>query len=319
MGKNPRDAREPVAIVVRRGGDVAFLPYDRADRRLDYSRFPTEGVENRTGHELDAFVFTERGVYRPGDTVHVGVIARQRDWNGSLDGIPLETEVVDAREQSTQVNLLTLPASGFTEWTCDTAHDSPTGGYKLNVYLRRDGKRSTLLGSTTVQVKEFLPDRLKLDATLSKTSGPGGHGWVTPDELRGVVVLKNLYGTAAENRLVKAHLRLNPRDLSFKEFPGYTFFDRLRENKKDWTGETLELGDQHTAADGTAGFDFDLKKFADATYRLTFDAEGFEAEGGRSVEDLAGTLVSPLPFVVGWKADGDLGWITAGGPGRTDS
>ena len=53
------------------------------------------------------------------------------------------------------------------------------------------------------------------------------------------------------------------------------------------------------------------------TYRLTFDAEGFEAEGGRGVEDLAATLVSPLPYVVGWRADGDLGWITAGGPGRS--
>ncbi len=316
LGKNPHDAREPVAVVVRRGGDVAFLPYDRADRRLDFSRFPTEGVENRTGHELDAFVFTERGVYRPGDTLHVGVIAKQRDWNGSLDGVPLEAEVIDAREQSAQVTQLTLPASGFVEWSYDTAHDSPTGPYKLNVYLRRDGKRSTQLGSATVQVKEFLPDRLKLDATLSKTGGPAGHGWVTPEELHGNVVLKNLYGTAAENRLVKGRLNLNPRDFDFKEFPDYTFYARLRENKPDWHGETIELGDQHTAADGASSFDFDLKKFADATYRLTFDAEGFEAEGGRSVEDLAGTLVSPLPFVVGWKADGDLKWITAGGPGR---
>ena len=282
-----------------------------------FPAFPTEGVENRTGHELDAFVFTERGVYRPGDTLHVGVIVKQRDWNGSLDGIPLETEVVDAREQSTQVKTLTLPASGFMEWSYDTAHDSPTGGYTLNVYLRRDGKRSTLLGSTTAQVKEFLPDRLRLDVALSKTSGPSAHGWVTPDDLHGSAVLKNLYGTAAEDRLVKAHLRLNPHAFAFKEFPDYTFYDRLRENKKDWEGETVELGDQHTAADGTAKFDFDLQKFADATYRLTFDAEGFEAEGGRSVEDLTGTLVSPLASVVGWKADGDLNWITANGPGRT--
>ncbi len=316
LGKNPHDSREPVALVVRRRGDVAFLPYDRADRRLDFSRFPTEGIENRTGHELDAFVFTERGVYRPGDTLHVGVIVKQRDWSGSLDGIPLETEVVDAREQSTQVKTLTLPASGFVEWTADTTHDSPTGGYTLNVYLRRSGQRGTLLGSTTVQVKEFLPDRLKLDVALSKVSGSLGHGWVTPDDLHGRAVLKNLYGTTAENRLVKAHLRLNPHGFAFREFPDYTFYDRLRENKKDWAGETIELGDQQTAADGTANFDFDLNKFADATYRLSFDAEGFEAEGGRSVEDLTGTLVSPLPSVVGWKADGDLNWITADGPSR---
>lgn len=319
LGKNPVDSREPVAIVARRGGDVSFLPYERKDRVLDFSRFAVEGVENRTGRELDAFVFTERGVYRPGDTLHVGVIVKQRDWNGSLDGLPLETEVIDARDQSAQVKPLVLPAAGFGEWTFDTAPDSPTGGYTLNVYLQRAGKRSTLLGSATVQVKEFLPDRLKLDVSLAKSGDPAvlGRGWVTPDDLRGNAVLKNLFGTAAENHLVKAHLRLNPRGFTFKEYPGYTFYDRLRESKKDWEGDTVELGDQHTAVDGTADFDFDLKRFADATYRLTFDAEGFEAEGGRSVEDLASTLVSPLPSVVGWHADGDLNWITANGPART--
>ncbi len=317
LGKNPRDSREPVAIVARRGGDVSFLPYERKDRALDFSRFPVEGIENRTGRELGAFVFTERGVYRPGDTLHVGVVVKQRDWNGSLDGLPLETEVVDAREHPVQVRELVLPTSGFVEWTYDTAHDSPTGGYTLNVYLRRDGKRGTLLGSAAAQVKEFLPDRLKLDAALSRQSGPGGHGWITPESLRGSVVLKNLYGTAASDRKIKAHLRLNPRAFEFREYPDFTFYDRLRAPRKDWEGETVELGDRQTDAEGAAAFDFDLKRFADVTYRLTFDAEGFEAEGGRSVEDLAATLVSPLPYVVGWRADGDLNWITAGGPGRT--
>ena len=316
LGKNPRDSREPVAIVARLGGDVAFLPYERKDRALDFSRFPIEGIENRTGKELDAFVFTERGVYRPGDTLHVGVIVKQRDWGGALGGLPLETEVVDARDQPVQVRELTLPASGFAEWTFDTAHDSPTGGYTLNVYLRRDGKRSTLLGTTGVQVREFLPDRLKLDVAISHPSGPVGRGWVSPEDLRGSVVLKNLYGAAASDRRIKAHLRLNPRGFAFKEFPNYTFYDRLHEARKDWEGETIELGDQQTDPEGAAAFDFDLARFDDATYRLTFDAEGFEAEGGRSVEDLAGTLVSPLPSVVGWRADGSLDWISAGGPGR---
>jgi uncharacterized protein YfaS (alpha-2-macroglobulin family) len=316
LGKNPRDSREPVVIVARRSADVAFLPYERADRTLDFSRFPIEGVVNRTGHELDAFVFTERGVYRPGDTLHAGVIIKQRDWNGALAGLPIETEVVDARDQPVQVQTLLLPSSGFVEWSCDTMHDSPTGGYALNVYLRRDGKRATLLGSATVQVKEFLPDRLKLDAALSRTSGSAGHGWVGPEDLGGSVALKNLYGTAASDRLIKAHLRLNPRAFAFKEYPDFTFYDRLSERKKDWTGETIQLGDQQTDAEGKASFEFDLKRFADVTYRLTFDAEGFEGEGGRSVEETAATLVSPLPYVVGWRADGDLDWIRAGGPGR---
>ena len=54
------------------------------------------------------------------------------------------------------------------------------------------------------------------------------------------------------------------------------------------------------------------------TYRLTFDAEGFEAEGGRSVEDLAGTLVSRrCPTWSAGARTATSNWITAGGPGRT--
>ena len=60
LGKPTRE-KKPVAFVARRGNDVAFMPYAREDRQLDYSRFDTGGVESRSGAELDAFVFTERG------------------------------------------------------------------------------------------------------------------------------------------------------------------------------------------------------------------------------------------------------------------
>ncbi len=313
LGRNTKDSREPVAITARLGDDVSFLPYEREGRNLDFSRFPIEGLASRTGRELDAFVFTERGVYRPGDEIHVGTMVKQRDWNGQLAGLPVETEVIDARDHAVQVKKLALPASGFCEWSYQTAYESPTGGYTLNVYLLREGKRSTLLGSETVQVKEFLPDRIKLEASLSKQA----HGWVTPEQIRGAVVLKNLYGTPASDRLIKAHARLNPRAFSFKEFADYTFYDRLRDARQNWEGETLDLGEKHTADDGTASFNLNLERFADVTYRVHFLAEGFEAEGGRSVQDDAGVLVSPLPFVVGTKAEGDLNYIKTGGAGRT--
>src|SRR5207253_6550410 len=63
-----RSAREktPVAFVARNGDDVSFIPYGREDRVLNFSRFDIEGVENVLPENLDAFVFTERGVYRPG-------------------------------------------------------------------------------------------------------------------------------------------------------------------------------------------------------------------------------------------------------------
>ncbi len=115
-----RHEKEPVAFVARQGEDVAFMPYDREDRALNFSRFDIDGVENVSSEQLDAFVFTERGVYRPGDDVHIGLIVKQRNWRGKLDGLPVEVEVLDARGLRAQVKKLALPSLGFAEMTFAT-------------------------------------------------------------------------------------------------------------------------------------------------------------------------------------------------------
>ncbi|HEY0257075.1 MAG TPA: hypothetical protein VGC39_06510, partial [Candidatus Methylacidiphilales bacterium] len=80
--------KKPVAYVVRRDEDVSFLPFGREDRELNFSRFDTAGVTGLAAHDLTAFVFTDRGIYRPGDEAKLGLIVKQRDWQGKLDGVP---------------------------------------------------------------------------------------------------------------------------------------------------------------------------------------------------------------------------------------
>ena len=75
--------------------------------------------------------------------------------------------------------------------------------------------------------------------------------------------------------------------------------------------ETVDLGEQKTDADGKAELDLQLDRFADATYAMQFLRGGFEGEGGRSITGQASLLVSALPYVVGYKADGDLNYINA--------
>ncbi len=308
LGKPTRE-KKPVAFVARRGSDVAFMPYAREDRQLDFSRFDVGGVESRSGAELDAFVFTERGIYRPGDEIRIGLIVKQRDWAGKLDGLPVETEIIDARGTSVQLRKLAMPPMGFAETSYQTAYESPTGNYGINVYLVRNGKRDVLLGETSVIVKEFLPDRMKIESRLSKPAGPG---WVTPDGVRAAISLQNLYGTAATGRRLKAHLTLSPAAFHFEQFSGFTFFDRLRETKKELTTQNIDLGEAKTDDQGAANFDLNLERFADATYALNFYVEGFEADGGRSVTTSNSLLVSALPYLIGAKPDGDFAYLKMG-------
>ena len=307
--------KTPVAFVARNGDDIAFMPFAREDRVLNFSRFEIEGAQNLPPEGLDAFVFTERGVYRPGDEIHIGVVVKQRSWGGNLKGLPVETEVLDARDLRVQTKKLTLPETGFTELSYQTANESPTGLYTVNVYLIKDNKRSTLLGSATAQVKEFLPDRMKIETRLSKGAA---RGWMHPKEMQAFVALANLYGTPATDRRVTGKVELTPSAFSFPEFRDFTFFDPLFDENKNQQEQTVDLGEQKTDDEGHAAFDLQLERFADATYAMRFIAEGFEGEGGRSVMGDAGALVSALPYVIGYKADGDLRYIDMNKPRAID-
>ena len=317
FGSVEKSTREktPVAFVARNGDDISFIPYNREDRQLNFSRFDIDGADSVLPENLDAFVFTERGVYRPGDDVHIGIVVKQRNWNGKLGGLPIETEVVDARDHPVQTRKINLPDSGFTELTYQTANDSPTGLYIFNVYLVKNSKRSTLLGSSTANVKEFLPDRMKIETRLSQNAP---RGWIQPKDMRAAVVLANLYGTPATDRKVTARLELAPSAFSFSQFPNYVFFDPLFDEKKERHEQTVELGDNKTDSGGQTEFDLQLERFADATYSMRFIAEGFEAEGGRSVTGTVDALVSALPYVIGCKPDGDLRYIEVDKPRAVD-
>ena len=301
-----RDQR-PVAYVARLGNDVSFLPYDRDNRRMNFSRFDVGGVSSDSGADLDAFLFTERGVYRPGDPIHVGYIVKRRDWQ-AVNGLPLEMQIVDARGQIMDKRRVVLPAGGFGETTVQTDAASPTGTWEMHLYLVKNRDDLEELGTTSAWVKEFLPDRMKIASVLSKQTP----GWVTPEQLHAAVTLQNLYGAPAPQRRVKAHLNLSPTAFSFADYPDYRFYDRLREREAHPKLEEVELDDQTTDDKGQATFDLELERYSNATYALTFYAEGFEADGGRSVNTQSDVLVSPLPCLVGSKADGDLGYIAAG-------
>jgi alpha-2-macroglobulin len=132
------------------------------------------------------------------------------------------------------------------------------------------------------------------------------------------VALANLYGTPATDRRVTGKVELAPAAFSFPEFRDFTFFDPLFDENKSRTEQTVDLGEQKTDGEGHADFDLQLERFADATYAMRFIAEGFEGEGGRSVTGDVGALVSALPYVIGYKADGDLRYIEMNKPRGVD-
>ncbi|WP_431478257.1 alpha-2-macroglobulin family protein [Massilia eburnea] len=300
--------KQPVLLVVKKAGDTAFMALNRNDRALDMSRFDVGGTHSGgLPNQMRAYLFSDRGIYRPGDTIQAGIIVKSGDWSQNLKDLPVEAEVVDARGQTVRREKLKLGPAGMAEIAHPTLDSAPTGNYTLYLNLPRDGAQGepVRLGSTTVKVQEFLPDRTKV---ALKLSAEAGEGWVSPQSLTAQMNVQNLFGTPAPNRKVEAVVTLAPAYPAFASWPGYSFYDPQR--AKERFSDTI--ADQKTDDKGDVSFDLGLHRYQSATYQLHVLAKAFEPEGGRSVSAEVQALVSDAPYLVGYRADGDLNYISRG-------
>ena len=208
-------------VLVEKDDDFSFLPLSSNGRQLDYSRFDTGGVENaQSPQALSTYLFTDRGIYRPGETTHLGLITRTADWTGTLSGLPLEVEITNSRGTLVNRTSLKLSATALEEITYTSQPASPTGTYQATAFLVKDQRRRELLGSTSFKVQEFEPDRMKVQLTLSDQAA---NAWLNTADVLPKAVVAHLFGEAASNRRVDGEISLTPVLPQFSRYPDYRF------------------------------------------------------------------------------------------------
>ncbi len=295
--------RTPVMLQVTRDEDMSFLPLGDWSRRLDTSRFDVGGELNRVDPgELKAVLFSDRGLYRPGETVHLGMILRAQEWSKTPIGAPLELDLLDPTGNLAARETIRFGAAGFEGHDFTPPESAPSGTWMAQLYLKgRNAYDRRLVGSTTVQVREFQPDTLRVRTTLSAEAQ---RGWVRPADLRALVAVENLFGTPAQDRRVTAQLRLTPSVPSFDAHPGFRFFDPQQAAE----GVQQALEDARTDAEGQAEFALGLDQYERASYRMDLLVRAFEPGSGRGVASSFRALVSDQPYLVGLKADEGLSY-----------
>ena len=303
--------KAPTVFVVRLGSDSVFIPYASGDRGLQYSRFDVGGEVVRRGVQADqlkAQLFSDRGIYRPGDSGNLAAIVKSINWQ-PLDNLPLELRVRDPRGTLVLDTSLRLPDDGFFDAVVQTQAAAATGNYQATLYLIDERKRRRAIGSTAFKVEEFQPDRLRVRA---RVIGGKQRGWIKPGDLVAEVSLHNLFGTPAQSRRVTGAVDLVLSGMVFDKFPDYRFDDPLREQRAQVQRVTLPLDSTRTDEKGIALLALQLGQYDKGIYRLDVRTEGFVEGGGRSVRATAQVMMSPLDFLVGYKSDADLAFIDRG-------
>ena len=310
-----RNAREPVAIVVRNGNDVSFIPYSAYDIRTDFSKFDTDGVYAYHTNPVNAYLFSDRGIYRAGESVVIGGIVKTRDFK-STAGVPVKIEMADARGRIVLEKIFSLNADGIFDVKYDLPQNAPLGNYDIRLYtVNAKNKPQDTIGMASIRVEEFVADTMKISATLDDTND---NGWISPDALRANISLRNLFGTPAANRQVKISATLKPQNYTFKKYSEYAFTTNNLSGSDLASGaisaaQTLhtEISDIRTNDDGKAVAEIKFDQpIAYGTYVLNLNIRGFDADGGNSVATNISTRVSDMKNIVGWHSDSNLKYIS---------
>ena len=266
------------------GGDYAFLSlkgpaFDLTDRGVSGRPVPAG---------LDAFVYTERGVYRSGETVQVTTLLRDGQGIAALN-VPL-TLVIE-RPDGVEYRRAVVPDQGLGGRALSLAlvSSAPTGTWRVRAFA--DPKRPPV-GEATFLVEDYVPDRIEFDLS-SKAKG------VSKTSAAEITVEgRFLYGAPAAKLELEGEMIVS----AASERPGFARYQfGLADEDVETTRQPLEnLPD--TDDNGKARFAVTLEKQPQTTRPLEAQVVVRMAEsGGRAVERKLTLPVIPSGPMIGIK------------------
>ncbi|MQQ08553.1 alpha-2-macroglobulin family protein [Epibacterium sp. SM1979] len=199
----------PALVLARQGADdFAFLSLQ--DAAFDLS---DRGVEGRApAGPIDAFLATDRGAYRAGESIQTTVLLRN-DKAQALEGVPVTAVLTrpDGVEYSRHIS--DAGQLGGHHFTLPIAASAPRGTWRLTVHV---DPNAPPLASKSVLVEDFQPERIDFTQTLAAETLTFGQ----PTALS--VDARYLFGAPGADLTVQSDMILRS-SAQLPDWPGYHF------------------------------------------------------------------------------------------------
>ncbi|HVW92390.1 MAG TPA: MG2 domain-containing protein [Devosia sp.] len=204
-----KGGRAPQILVAETdAGDYAFL-----DISKDAFDLTDRGVDGRASPgPLDLFATTERGVYRPGETVYLTALLRDAHAK-AVGGIPLTLDMERPDGVIATHEVIKEAGAGGYFQALPLNAAAMRGSWHIKLYA---DPKAAPLANVNFLVEDFEPDRLAFDVTAPK--GPIAPG----EDTDFTIAAKYLYGATAPGLAVTADSVVRPTT-GLDAFPGYTF------------------------------------------------------------------------------------------------
>lgn len=204
---------KPFVVVARKNNSTSYLTVTEGTEN-SLSRFDVGGRKLEKG--LKAYIYGERGVWRPGDTLHLCMILADK-INPVPDSHPAVMELYTPQGQFYTKQICGNAINGFYTYTIPTQSEDPTGVW--NAYFKVGGATF----HKSLNIESIKPNRLKVNINIKEKVLKG-------EQQAHIGISSNwLTGSIASGLKTKAEMHLSSGGTYFKGFEGYYFTDPSRE------------------------------------------------------------------------------------------
>ncbi len=260
---------KPYFAVASKGNQKTYLKIQDGEA-LSLSNFDVGGSSVADG--LKGFIYGERGVWRPGDTIFLGFILED-EANRLPEGHPINFKLTDPRGMVVDQQVKYKGKERMYRFTTRTVGSAATGSYTAHV---RVGDRNF---DYRVRVETVKPNRLKVDLEFAKEILEADG-----EKASASLAVNWLTGIAAANSRVNITANISTDYKPFEKYSKYTFYDPV----KRFSSIEKEVFEGTVNADGKAQINLDLGNLTNAPGMLKarFVAKAFEGGGDFSIEYL---------------------------------
>lgn len=252
--------------VITKGNNTTYVKLDDGNS-LSLSKFDVSGNQLQRG--LKGYIYGERGVWRPGDSLYLSFILDD-NANKLPKGHPVKMEVTDPNGKLVYKNSSSHPVNSFYTFTVPTSTESKTGNWNAKVSVGGAHFYKPL------KVETVKPNRLKLkvdftDAILTSRK-----------PLNGTLQVNWLHGAPAKQVKAEIKAKFSNAYQPFPKYKKYTFSDPSRR----FSSEEISIFESQVNADGFAKIDNTLAigKNAPGMLNVQFLARAFENGGDFSMD-----------------------------------
>lgn len=262
--------RKPFLLIARKGNERGYLKLDDGSS-LALSRFDVSGEEVKNG--IKGFIFGERGVWRPGDTMFLNFIVEDKQGKLPKDH-PVEFSLFTPQGQLYKHTVQNDAEDGFYLFKTNTDVSSPTGNWLAKI------KVGGAVFEKRIKVETIMPNRLKINLDFGKDPVLG-----KGNTTAGTINAKWLFGAVGRNLKAKIDASLYSRGTSFPKFAGFEFDNPT----SDYSTQSKTIYDGTLDAEGNAALktNFEIDESAPGMLSANMLVKVFEPGGSFSIDNVS--------------------------------